>query len=131
MANQTKTICIRDVQFQKINEQVFNSLKLSDILLILVSSSGMIDKPGRVYIFMPKSAFFMDKYCYGNNFIGELLSRIEQQNWGIQNVYLCDNVCVNPKIYIPFMRAVCARNIRDYWFQTAIDVYRDKKWKKY
>ena len=131
MANQTKTICMQNVLLTKINEQTFKTFTMSDILLILVSSSGFVDEPGRVYILMSKAAFFMDKYCYSDNFIGELLSKIEKQNWGIQNVYLCDNVCVNPKIHTPFMKALCAENIRDFWFQTAIDIYRDKKWKKY
>jgi hypothetical protein len=40
-------------------------------------------------------------------------------------MYFYDYLVINPEIYDSFMKELCAKNIRDFWFETAIDMYRN------
>ena len=126
MKQHANTICIRNVQFQKINEQVFNNINLSDLKFFIILRSGLIDKPGNLYFFSSTEAFFINTYAYKNNLIENFLSRINKSNWYKINLYFCDDLFINTQIHDFFIHELCTRNIRDFWFETAIDMYKDK-----
>ena len=48
-----------------------------------------------------------------------------KKNWKIINMYFYDYLVINPEIYDSFMKELCAKNIRDFWFETAIDIYKN------
>lgn len=116
-------ITIRHVKFQKINEQIFKNINLSNIKFFMILQSGLIDTPGNIYIFTTNGAFFLTKTK--DNFIDKFLSIMNKNNWKIINLYFCDFLVINPEIYDSFMKELCAKNIRDFWFETAIDMYKN------
>ena len=79
---------------------------------------------GRIYVFTSNGAFFMNKSDYGDDFINNTL--IYLGDWNLINVYFCDFLIINPKIYDSFVSELCKRNINDFWFQTAMEIYKDK-----
>ena len=113
---------IKDVYFQNITEQTFNKLDLSNLQFFMVSQSGVIDVLGNIYLFMIDGAFVIEK-C-DNNFTEKLLSTFSK--WEKINLYFCDFLIINPKISDSFIPELYARNIRDFWFETAVEIYRDK-----
>lgn len=118
-------ITIRHVKFQKINEQIFKNINLSNIKFFMILQSGLIDTAGNIYVFADDCAFFMTKHGYKDNFIDKFLSIMNKNNWKIINMYFCDFLVINPEIYDSFMKELCAKNIRDFWFETAIDIYKN------
>ncbi|MBO7042720.1 MAG: hypothetical protein J6W08_02520 [Alphaproteobacteria bacterium] len=118
------SICIKGVTFKRINEDLFKEIDPNTILFFMISQSGLVDRRGTIYIFTKSAAFFMDREDYGDGFIDRLLLSVEE--WDLINVYFCDLLIIDPKIYNTFARELCARNIRDFWFETATCVYRDK-----
>lgn len=123
-----KTICLRGVNFQKITEQTFDKINLSELKFFFISRSGIIDTPGKIYFFTSDGAFIMYTNAYGTHFIEERLSFIYDQEWNIINLCFCDFLFINPKIYKSFVTELCSRNIRDFWFETTIDIYKDRAW---
>ena len=121
----SNTICIRGVNFQKINETNLKKIDVSNLLFIMISQSGMVDIRGNIYFFTPTAAFFWTKDDYDDDFVDALLLYVK--DWNMINVYFCDFLLISPTIYDSFVRKLCARNIRDFWFETAIDIY--KSWK--
>ncbi|MBQ6110599.1 MAG: hypothetical protein IJL05_04420 [Alphaproteobacteria bacterium] len=121
MKHQNDTICIRNVWFQEITEQTFHKINISDLQFFLISQSGVIDKPGNIYFFTSDGAFFMNQNDYKDGFINKLLSIVPE--WNLVNIYFCDFLIINPKIYNSFVTQLCTTNIRDFWFETAIDIY--------
>lgn len=113
---------IKGVYFQKIEQSVFNKLDLSKLQFCIVSQSGVIDAPGNIYLFMSDGAFVIEKN--GKRFIENLLSKYSK--WKKINLYFCDYLIINPKIYDSFTTELFTKNIRDFWFETAIDIYKDK-----
>ena len=118
------TICIRDVNFQKTSEQTFKKTHISKLLFFIISQSGAIDAPGNIYFFTSDKAYFMSSNEYTNEFIDKILENTKE--WNLINLYFCDYLIINPKIYNSFVKELCARNIRDYWFDSAIDIYKNK-----
>ena len=118
------SICIKGVTFKRINEDLFKEIDPNTILFFMISQSGLVDRRGTIYIFTKSAAFFMDREDYGDGLIDRLLLSVEE--WDLINVYFCDLLIIDPKIYNTFARELCARNIRDFWFETATCVYRDK-----
>ena len=114
------TIHIRNVCFQKITEDSFKKINLSDLQFFIVSQSGVIDTPGNIYLFTSNNAFFMDKNGYNNGFIDNFLSKF--LDWNLINLYFCDFLIIKPEIYNSLVKKLCARNIRDFWFETSIDL---------
>ncbi|MFQ6726961.1 MAG: hypothetical protein ACLRFF_01240 [Alphaproteobacteria bacterium] len=125
MKRQTNTICIRNVIFHKINKQTFDTIDLSDLQFFIVSRSGLIDTPRNMYFFTSTKAFFMNQSKNTDNFLSTKIPG----DWKKINLFFCDDLFINPKIYNSFARELCAKNIRDFWFQTAIDIFKDKAWK--
>ena len=111
------------VKFQKIEEQLFKQINISDLKFLIISRSGGIDAPGNIYFFTSKNAFFMDKNGYGKNFINKLLSKIP--DWHKINLYFCDDLIISPAIYDSFVHELCKRNNRAFWFQTTIEIFND------
>lgn len=118
------SICIQGVIFERINEKSFKKIDLSNILFFMISQSGAIDRRGIIYFFTSTATFFMDKEDYNNDFIDKLL--LSMSEWNLINLYFCDFLIINPKIYYAFVHELCIRNSRYFWFETAIDVYKDK-----
>ena len=118
------SICIQGVTFKRINEKSFAKINLSNMLFFMMSQSGAIDRRGIIYLFAPTATFFMNKEDYNDGFIDKLLLSVSK--WNLVNVYFCDFLIVRPDIYDSFAHELCARNIRDFWFETAIDVYKSK-----
>ena len=121
-----KTICVQGVIFKRITESSFKKLDLSNILFFIISQSGVFDRCGIIYVFTETESFFMEKQDYKDGFIDELLLMVP--NWNLVNVYFCDFLVIKPAIYDSFVRELCARNLRYFWFETAIDVY-DSRYK--
>ena len=119
-----KSVCVQGVVFKKITECDFKKMGLSNILFFMISQSGAIDRCGIIYIFTKTDTFFVDKQDYNDGFIDELLLSVS--NWNLINVYFCDFLVINPEIYDSFVRELCVRNLRYFWFETAIDVYKSK-----
>ncbi len=119
-----KSICIKGVTFKRISEKSFKKIDTSNILFFMISQSGAIDRRGTIYIFTPTAAFFMDKEDYSDGFTDEFFLSIVK--WKSINVYFCDFLIIKPKIYDEFVHELCTRNLRSFWFETAIDVYKDK-----
>lgn len=117
------TICIRNLEFQKITEQQFSTIDMCDVKFFILLQSGLIDTPGNIYIFTTNGAFFLTKTK--DNFIDKFLSMMDSKNWKKINLYFCDFLVINPEIYDSFMKELCAKNIRDFWFETAIDMYKN------
>lgn len=120
-----KTFNMCGVDFQKITEQTFKKINFSELQFFIISQSGAIDTAGNIYIFTRDNAFFMNKNGYSKNFIDNIFVVLSE--WNIINLYLCDFLVINPKIYNSFVSELCSKNIRDFWFETAIDIY--KSWK--
>ena len=116
-------ITLRNVQFQKITEQNLKDINMSNIQYFFVSQSGAIDISGNIYFFTSNGAFFMTKTDYQKKFIDKFLSKTNVQKWKKINLYFCDFLIINPKIYDFFIKELCAKNIRDFWFETAIDIF--------
>lgn len=119
-----KSICVQGIVFKRITECAFKKIGLSNILFFMISQSGAIDRCGIIYLFTKTDCFFMDKQDYSDGFIDEVLLSVS--NWNLTNVYFCDFLVVNPAIYDSFVYELCARNLRYFWFDTAIDVYKEK-----
>lgn len=118
------SVCIKGVSFKRIDENFFKEIDMSNMLFFMISQSGSIDRRGTIYFFTTTETFFMDREDYNDGFVDKLLSYVP--DWFLINVYFCDFVIINPKIYDSFVRELCARNLRYYWFETAMEVYRDK-----
>lgn len=118
------SICIKGVTFKRINEDLFKEIDPKTILFFMISQSGLVDRRGTIYVFTKSAAFFMERGDYTEGFIDRLWLSVAE--WDLINVYFCDLLIIDPKIYNPFARELCARNIRDFWFETATCVYRDK-----
>ena len=110
------------VNFQKIDKESFFKQNLSNLLFFIVSRSGMIDAPGNAYFFMTDGAFFV-KNC-SDSFVDEVFSRTGTRQWNKINLYLCDDLIIDSKIYKSFVHELCSRNIRDFWFETTFVVYK-------
>ena len=121
-----KTICIKGVIFKRIDEKKFKKIDLSNVLFFMISQSGEFDRCGIIYVFTETECFFMEKQDYKEGFIDEILLSVPE--WGLINVYFCDFLVINSAIYDSFVRELCARNLRYFWFETAIDVY-DSRYK--
>ena len=119
-----KTICVQGVTFKRINEKTFKKIDPSNVLFFMISQSGVIDRRGIIYLFTKTECFYMYKKHYREGFIDNILLSVS--NWNLINVYFCDFLVINPAIYEPFVRELCARNLRYFWFDTAIDVYKEK-----
>lgn len=126
MPNHKNTICLRNVEFQIINQKTFDTVNIEDIKYFFISASGLIDTPGNTYIFTSDGAFFMSKSGYSNDFINRFLIIFGKKQWQKLNLFFCDFLFIAPEIYDSFVRELCARNIRDFWFETMIDIFRDK-----
>lgn len=113
-------ICIRNLQFQSITKKALTKINLSDIKFFIVLRSGLVYKPGNTYIFTSNGAFFI------NNTTDDFLSTIIPQTWNKINLYFCDDLIINPKIYNSFIHKLCTKNIRDFWFETAIDIFKNR-----
>ena len=122
--NMSNTVCINGLIFQRISKNFFKKLELSNLLFIMISQSGVVDIRGNIYFFTPTETFVLTKDDYGDDFVDELLSYVK--SWNLINVYFCDFIIINPDIYDSFVRELCAKNQSYFWFQTAIDVYKDK-----
>ena len=119
-----KSVCIQGVNFKRINENSFKQMDVSDILFFMISQSGAVDGRGIVYFCTPTAAFYMNKNDYRIDFIDNLLLYLK--DWNLINIYFCDFLIINPKIYDFLVHELCLRNSLYFWFDTAIDVYRDK-----
>lgn len=115
-------ICIKNLDFQQITESAFKQINLSDVLFFVLSQSGGIDAVGNIYFFTTNGAFFMDKNKYGTKFIDFLFSI----KWRRINLYFCDFLIINPKIYDLFVCNLTEKNIRDFWFESAIEIYKER-----
>ena len=124
MKRQANTVCIQNVIFHKINKQTFDKINIPDLQFFIISRSGLIDKPGNMYFFTSTKAFFINQSKNTDNFLSTKIPGF----WNKINLYFCDDLFINPKIYDSFARELCTRNIRDFWFQTAIDIFKDKTW---
>lgn len=129
MRNPTNTICIRNVNFKKIYQPTLDDIKILNIKYFFISASGLIDTPGNIYIFSSVGAFFMNKTGYSNNFIDRFLQISGKKHWRKINLYFCDFLFIAPEIYDSFVRELCARNIRDFWFETTIDIFKEQFFK--
>ena len=129
MKNQKDTTDIKTIQFTKITEQSFDKINLSDLKYFIISRSGLIDTPGNIYFFTSKNAFLMNKCGYQKDFIDKFLSKINIQNWEKINLYFCDDLFINIEIYDSFIKELCAKNIRDFWFETALDIFKNRAFK--
>ena len=124
MKNPDDAIYIKNVRFQKINEKTFDNLNISKLQFFIILRSGVIDTAGNIYFFMSDGAFFMTQNEYSDDFIDKILSFVSE--WKKINLYFCDDLFINPKIYDSFVKKLYTTNIRDYWFETAIDIYKNK-----
>lgn len=124
LGNMEKYICIKGVTFKRITEKSLKKTDITNMLFFMISQSGAIDRCGTVYFFTPTASFFMDKEDYTDGFINKILSYVSK--WKMINVYFCDFLVINPKIYDSFVHELCIQNTRYFWFETAIEVYRDK-----
>jgi len=115
-------IDIQGVRFYTVTEKTFNKINLSNLQFFIISRSGVVDDAGNVYFFTSDGAFVMYKngYCY--DFIEKFIAA--RKRWKKINLYFCDDLIINPEIYDDFTKQLYATNIRDYWFETAIDIYR-------
>jgi len=118
-------ICIQNVRFRKITEKSFHKMKLSNLKFFIVSRSGVIDNIGNIYFFTSDGAFVMDKNGCSKNFIEKFIST--RNKWKKINLYFCDDLIIKPEIYNDFAKKLYATNIRDYWFETAIEIYKNQK----
>ena len=121
-----KSVWINGVEFKSIKESSFKKI-VSDLQFFMVSQSGEIEVPGNIYFFTNTGAWFMKKEGYADDFIDKLLSKFS--DWHLINLCFFDFLIINPKIYDSLIKEISAKNIRDYWFETAIGVYKDKYWK--
>lgn len=118
------SICTKGITFKRIDEKYFKNIDLSSMLFFMISQSGAIDRRGTIYFFTKTDAFFMDREDYNDGFIDKLLLSVPE--WNLINAYFCDFLVINPDIYDSFARELCARNQPFFWFETAIEVYRNK-----
>ena len=122
MKHTENTIYIRNVCFQKITEQAFQNMNVSNLKFVIILQSDAIDTSGNIYFFTSDGAFFMEKSDYNDVFIDKLVSITS--DWNMINLYFCDFLIIKPTIYDYFVQELCSRNIRDFWFETAIDIYK-------
>ena len=120
------TIYLHGLRFQKINERDLRTITAQNLEFLFVSSSGLIADSGHVYLFTSDGVFYIKKSIYNNSVIDKYLPFIYNDEWGVINLYFCDLLIINPAIYDGFVQKLCAKNIRDFWFQTAIDIYKSK-----
>lgn len=120
------SICLRGIKFKKIREQDWRKINTQNLEFLFISSSGFISDAGYVYLFTSNGAFYIKKSVYNNSFIDKYLPFIYDDEWNVINLYFCDLLIINPEIYNSFVSELCAKNIRDFWFQTAIDIYKYK-----
>lgn len=117
---------INGVKFQRITEQDLHKINQENLMFLFVSSSGVVADSGYIYLFSSGGAFYIKNAIYFESFINKYFSFIYDNTWREINLYFCDLLIINPKIYDSFVLDLCSRNIRDYWFQSAIEIYRDK-----
>ena len=126
MKRQTNTIYLRNVQFTKITKKTFDKINIPDLQFFIISRSGLIDTPGNMYFFTSTNAFFMHERKDIDNFVDTFLSTKIPGLWQKINLYFCDFLFIAPEIHDSFVRELCARNIRDFWFETMIDIFKDQ-----
>ena len=122
----SNTVCLRNVIFHKINKQTFDTINTSDLQFFIVLRSGLIDTSGNMYFFTSDSAFFMHEHKDICDFADSFLLKKIPGQWKKINLYFCDDLFIREEIYDSFVHELCARNIRDFWFQTTIDIFKDK-----
>lgn len=115
---------ISGVKFQRTTPNTIRKVHSSNMLFFMISQSGAIDRRGTIYFFTPSGAYFMEREDYNDNFINELY--IFASEWNMVNAYFCDFLIIRPDIYNSFVRELCTRNQPYFWFQTAIDVYKNE-----
>lgn len=120
----SNTVCIKGINFKKISENYFKKADLSNLLFVMLSQSGAIDRRGTVYLFTPTDAFVMYREDYYDGFIDNMFLLLKE--WNLVNVYFCDFLIINPDIYDSFVQKLCALNQPYFWFDTAIEVYKNE-----
>ncbi len=120
-----KSISMNGVIFQKISEQDLHKISHQKLMFLFVSSSGVMADCGYVYLFSDDGAFYIKNNICFESFINKYFPFVCDNGWGWINVYFCDFLIINPKVYDSFVCELRNRNIRDYWFQSAIEIYRD------
>ena len=118
------TISISGVKFQRTTPKAIRNDISSNLLFFMISQSGALDRRGTIYFFTPTGAYFMEREDYANEFKDELFTFAAE--WNLINAYFCDFLIIRPDIYDSFVHELCAKNIRDFWFDTAIEIYRNK-----
>jgi len=118
------TISISGVKFQRTTPKAIRNDISSNLLFFMISQSGALDRRGTIYFFTPTGAYFMEREDYANEFKDELF--LFAAEWNLINAYFCDFLIIRPDIYDSFVHELCAKNIRDFWFDTAIEIYRNK-----
>lgn len=117
---------INGVNFQKISEQDLCKINSKNLMFLFVSSSGVIADRGYIYLCSDVGTFYIKNAICFESFINKYFSFVYDDGWQQINLYFCDLLIINPKIYGSFVHELCNRNIRDFWFQGAIEIYRDK-----
>ncbi len=118
------SICIKGVNFQRTTPGAVRNDISSKMLFFMISQSGALDRRGTIYFFTPTGAYFMELEDYTAEFKDELF--IFTSEWNLVNAYFCDFLIIRPDVYDSFIHELCAKNIRDFWFDTAIEIYRNK-----
>ena len=118
------SICIKGVNFQRTTPGVVRKDISSNLLFFMISQSGALDRRGTIYFFTDGDTFFMDREDYADGFTDELF--LFASEWNLVNAYFCDFLVFRPDIYDSFVRELCARNQPYFWFDTAIEVYKNK-----
>lgn len=113
---------VKGVNFQKIDDK--DLINHQNLMFLFISSSGVMADSGYIYLFCTDGAFYIKKYIYDDAFFNKYFSFIS--GWRRINLYFCDLLIINPTIYDSFVRELSNRNIRDFWFQASIEIYRDK-----
>ena len=124
-----RTVIVNNVEFTRINQKDFLNIDTHKLQFFIISQSGIIDTRGNIYFFTTNGAFFMKKNEYSKNFIDKLLSIFG--DWNLINLFFCDFLIVNPDIYDFFVHELCAKNIQDFWFEKAFEIYKTKIYKKH
>ena len=115
---------VHGVKFHRTTPNAVRKVHSLNMLFFMISQSGALDRRGTIYFFTPTGAYFMEREDYTAEFKDELF--IFTSEWNLVNAYFCDFLIIRPDIYDSFIHELCAKNIRDFWFDTAIEVYRNK-----
>lgn len=100
---------ISGVKFHRTTPNTVRKVHSLNMLFFMISQSGSLDRRGTIYFFTPTGAYFMEREDYTAEFKDELFILI-----------------IRPDIYDSFIHELCAKTIRDFWFDTAIEVYENK-----